>query len=71
MTKLEAQRAILAIANAIIETVKEASPDGAPATSLYLACMEFGCTLDQFNQVMGALVEAGKLRQEGYLYYAA
>jgi len=69
MTKLEAQRALLAIANAIIEAVKEVEPDGAPATSLYMACMEFGATLAQFQQLMDALVEAGRLRQEGSLYY--
>ena len=70
MTKVEAQRAILAICAAIIETVKEAGPEGAPGTSLYLALMEHGCTLVQFQQIMDALVEAGKLRQEGHLYYA-
>ena len=70
MTKLEATRAIIAICTAIVETVKE-SPGGAPATSIYLACMEFGCTLVQFEQVMSALVEAGRLRQEGHLYYFA
>jgi hypothetical protein len=69
MTKIEAQRAVLAIANAIVEAVREVEPDGAPATSLYLAMMEFGCSLAQFEQLMSALVEAGKLRQEGHLYF--
>jgi hypothetical protein len=71
MTKIEAQRALLAIATAIIEAVKEVEPDGAPAGSIYLALMEHGCSLAQFEQIMSALVEAGKLRQEGHLYYAA
>jgi hypothetical protein len=71
MNKLEALRAIQAICAAIIEVVREVEPDGAPATSLYLACMEHGCTLAQFEQIMGALVEAGQLRQEGHLDYTA
>jgi hypothetical protein len=70
MTKIEAIRALHAIAEAIIEAVKEVAPDGAPASSIYLACMEHGATLDQFQQLMDALVDAGKLRQEGHLYYA-
>ena len=69
MTKADAQRATLAICTAIIETVKEVEPDGASGGSIYLALMEHGCTLAQFEQIMGALVEAGKLRQEGHLYY--
>ena len=71
MTKVEAQRAILAIATAIIETVKEVEPDGASGDSIYLALMKHGCTLAQFEQIMSALVEAGRLRQEGHLYYTA
>ena len=70
MTKTEAQRTILAIANAIVEAVRDVAPDGAPASSLYLALMEHGCSFAQFEQIMDALVEAGKLRQECYLYYA-
>ncbi len=70
MTKEEALRAVTAIANAIVEAVKEVEPDGAPASSIYLALMEHGCSFAQFQQIMDALVETGKLRQECYLYYA-
>ena len=70
MTKTEAQRALLAICTAIVEAVKE-SPEGAPAGSIYLALMEHGCSLAQFEQIMAALVEAGRLRKEGHLYFAA
>ena len=70
MTKEEALRAVTAIANAIVEEVKEVEPDGAPASSIYLALMEHGCSFAQFQQIMDALVETGKLRQECYLYYA-
>ena len=71
MTKEQAHRALLAIADAIIEAVRSVEPDGAPGGVIYLACMEFGATLDQFQQLMDALVEVGKLRQEGHFYFAA
>jgi hypothetical protein len=63
MTKAEAQRTLLAIWAAIVETVREVEPDGAPATSIYLAMMGHGCTFEQFETIMSALVEAGRLRK--------
>jgi len=38
-----------------------------PASSLYLALQEFGCSLAQFEQIMAALVETGgnKVRRGG------
>ena len=56
MTKAEAIRALHAIADAIVEAVRSVEPDGAPASSFYLACMEHGATLDQFQQLMDTLV---------------
>ena len=56
MTKVEAQRAVLAIASAIIEAVKDVAPDGAPAASLYHRTgTGTAATLGQFEQLMGAL----------------
>jgi hypothetical protein len=67
----DAVRLLCAVADALEQTVKEAGPDGAPAGPLYLACMEHGCTLGQFEGIMGALVDAGRLRKQGHLYFAA
>jgi len=33
--------------------------------------MEHGCSLAQFEQIMTALVEAGRLYKRGNLYFAA
>ena len=63
--------AIQAIAGIIVDVVKAAGPQGAPAGVIYAALMAHGCSLDQFNQLMGAIVGAGKLRKEGLLYFAA
>jgi hypothetical protein len=68
MNKVKAIRALREIVEAIIETVREAGPDGAPASSIYMALAEHGCSLSKFEQIMGTLVEVGKLTKRGHLY---
>jgi len=63
-------QAIRAIADAITESVKEAGELGAPSGIVYAALMTYGCTLNQYQQFISALVRTGKLRQEGDLLYA-
>jgi hypothetical protein len=63
--------AIQAIAGIIVDVVKGNGEQGVPAGTIYAALMAHGITLDQFNQLMGAIVGAGKLRKEGHLYFAA
>jgi hypothetical protein len=60
--------AIRALADAIVDTVRETSP--APAGALYAAMAAHGFTKGQFDQFMAVLVEAGKLRRQGDLYFA-
>ena len=63
-------QAIRAIGKAIIDTVKDSSPAvGAPGGHLYAALMASGCTLSQFQSIMGTLVRAGYLRQSGECYH--
>lgn len=72
MMQLNAKaNALLTICNAILETVKEADQSiGAPAGPLYMA-MQHGLnmTLDQFEQIMGLLVQSGRLRKSGHCYF--
>jgi hypothetical protein len=70
MAKTEQINAVRAVARALFETVKEAGAEGAPAGPMYAACMCTGISLDQFEQIMGALVRTGQLRKEGHVYYA-
>lgn len=63
--------AIRRIAAAIVETVKETGEQGAPSGIVYAALMSQGCTLDQYQSFISALVRTGKLRQEGDLLYAS
>lgn len=57
------------LADIVIETVKT-SPDGVPAGHLYAALMSVGLSLEQFERLMGLLVEADKVTKRGHLYFA-
>lgn len=59
-------KALQAIAKAIIESCKTFAPGGV----IYAALMAQGCTLNQFEQIMGQLVNAGMLTQDGDCYTA-
>lgn len=62
--------AIRRIADAIVESVREAGELGAPSGIVYAALMSYGMSLDTYHQFIGVLVKLGKLRQEGDLLYA-
>ena len=61
-------QAVRAIARAIVEAVREVGT--APAGPMYAALMGQGCTLNQFQQIMGQLTRAGFLThdEEGHTY---
>ena len=63
------QQAICMVADAVTDAVAAAGERGAPGGVLYAAMMHHGFTLDQFNNLMGALVEVGRLRRTGHLYH--
>jgi hypothetical protein len=62
---------IKAIADAIVEAIKEAGPLGAPGGAIYAAMTAQGITLVQYEQLMAALVATGKVRRQGHLYFAS
>jgi hypothetical protein len=64
-------QALRLIVSATLEAVAAAGPTGAPAGPLYAAMMTQGASLNQFESLMGCLVRAGKLRQDGNLYFIA
>lgn len=70
MTTNKAKQTVLRIANAIVDTVAETGDIGAPATSIYLAMSEHGCTFAQYEAFIGALCDAGKLRRDGGMLFA-
>jgi len=62
MKRARTAHAIRRIAAAITEAVQE-SPQGIPEGHLYSLLSEFGCTLEQFNALIAALVEIGKVKR--------
>lgn len=68
---MDALKALKAIGDAIVESVRTAGDAGVPGGTLYAALMTHGATLEQFEAIMGALVAAGKLRKAGQLYFAS
>ena len=65
------RRAVQLTALAIQDAVKAAGSMGAPSGPVYAALMTHGCTLDQYNQIIGGMVKVGMLRKSGHLLYAA
>ena len=63
-------KAFLAICKAILETIREAGNNGAPASYLFTALQTQGCTVAQFDRLMQLLEEAGAVRQQYHTYYA-
>lgn len=55
--------------SAIINTVREAGPGGAPSGPIYAALMGHGCSLELYQRIMATLVEKRILRQRGHVYY--
>ena len=63
----EETRAV-AIACAVIETVRETGDNGAPAGHLYAGLMNL-ITLNAFDDMMGRLVRMGLLAKRGQCYH--
>jgi hypothetical protein len=61
--------ALKSICDGIVDSVKAAGPLGCPAGTLYAALMAYGATLEQFEMIMGMLVQLRKLRKQGDLYF--
>jgi hypothetical protein len=57
------------VCDSIIEAVKMAGSQGAPAGHLYAAMMVHGFSLEQFEQIMWALVLVGELERRGQVYF--
>jgi len=69
MTKGESFRAIAELCIAIIDAVKAGGNQGTPGGHLYATMMASGCSLEQFEKIMGLCVQSGKIRKSGDLYY--
>ena len=68
LTRVQALK-LAAICKAVIETVREAGPMGAPGGHIYAALMAQGASLSQYESLMSALVRSGKLERRGHCYH--
>jgi len=63
------QSALALIVKAVVDTIRETGTHGAPSGVMYAALMSQGCSLNQYQSLMSALVNSGKIRQDGDLYF--
>ncbi len=61
-------RALVALADAVAEIVEAGGELGVPGGTLYAALMTYGCTLEQFEGLMRALVATRRVVRRGDLY---
>ena len=69
MTNQNATAALKMVADAIVEAVRAGGRLGTPGGTLYAALMAYGCTLEQFEQIMSSLVTCRLLEKRGDLYF--
>lgn len=67
--KVNAVLALKGICDAVIESVRTAGKMGLPGGTVYAALMTHGCDIQTYEQIMAALVTAGKLEKRGQLYF--
>ena len=67
-TREDAVKALRMVIEAVEETVAEC-PQGAPSGVIYAALMGLGISLEHYEQIMGAMVDAGKVVRRGLLYF--
>ena len=60
---MRSKAAIRGVANAIVETVRDVHPDGAPEGPMYAAFSQAGGDLRLFMGLVDALIAAGRLRR--------
>jgi hypothetical protein len=69
-TNTNVAAAVVAILDAITQSVAAAGKFGAPAGVLYAALMAYGCNMQQFEAFMSYLVKRGKVTRRGNLYFS-
>jgi hypothetical protein len=69
LTAAEQNKILLQISNAILVAVAGSGDGGTPGGVLYAALMTHGATLEQYEGIMGGLVQAGLLTKSGQCYH--
>lgn len=61
--------ALLEVLEAVVEAIDDCGQTGMPSGILYASLMTQGCTLQQFERMMEILVESGRIRKSGQVFY--
>lgn len=69
MDTQQARDTLRAITDAIVETVKEAGPQGAPSSAVFLALQETGCSAAQYETLISTLCELGLIKRSAHTLY--
>jgi len=64
-----ARIAMKALMVAILDSVAETEPFGAPESLIYLALTEHGLSQDAYNTIIGAMVSSGLLHRSNNLLH--
>ena len=70
MKLANSSQAIVAVARAVVQTVVESEPLGAPGGPMYVAFTAHDITLEAFQNLMDGLCRAELLRRDGDCYRA-
>lgn len=60
-TTAQAIEAIRTLADTIVEVAQTAGPNGYPSGHLYAHLNGYGCSLDTYQKIIGALVQSGRI----------
>ncbi len=63
-------KAVRGIVRAVIDAAIASEPFGAPGGHIYAALMGQGCTLQQYESLMGSIQRAGLVERSGECYKA-
>ena len=65
-TKPSSESVLTVVTDMLLETIREAGPNGIPSGHLYAALMGH-LSLDSYNAIIGLLKKAGKVKESYYV----
>ena len=69
MVTVKDRVAMAAVVQAVLDTIRQSGPNGAPSGVMYAALSAHGMTLQNYQAMMGALVRVGKVTLEHDCYF--
>lgn len=67
---IQALEALVAVADLVVTAIRECGKLGMPSGILYASLNSHGISLARYEQLMSLIVQAGRVRKSGHVYYA-